>query len=97
MSHQPNHGKPGKGLSTELNVGESLVLVSRATGSELVFNLESKGALAEIAKEFAPRGRGQVDSVKIVLTIEARHGQRARVKVQADESVRINRPPKVAA
>jgi len=76
-------------MATELRVGEALTFSAMVGGSELVFKLDSKSPLAEM---FA----GSVDSTKIVLTIAAKHGQRARVTVQADDTVRVTRPERKA-
>ncbi len=41
--------------------------------------------------------RPSLDSPEIVLTIEAKSGTRARVRVQADDSVKVGRPEKAKA
>ena len=79
-----------RGMSVDLPVGEFLTLALRAGGSDLLFGLQAK--TSGLDRDSAQR----VDNVKIVLTIESKPGQRARVRVQAPESVRITRPEKVA-
>ena len=97
MSAKTNHQRPGKGLFTEISVGESIALKCQIGGSELVFHLDSKHSIADLSKEFERNPRSRVDSAKIVLTIETRHGQRARVNVQADETIQVKRPDKITA
>lgn len=81
-------------MATDLIVGEFLTFSVRMGGADLLFGLEAKTA----AKLGLANNPGfPVDSVKIVLTIEPKHGQRARVRVQAPDSVRITKPDKAAA
>ena len=76
-------------MTTDLPVGEVIRLMTQVGGADLTFSLD--------AKTSSQIQRGLVDKVKIVLTVESKHGQRARVKVQAPESVRILKPEKQAA
>lgn len=90
---QRTHSAP-RTLATDLIVGEFLTFSVRVGGADLLFGLEAKTA----AKLGLSNNSGvSVDSVKIVLTIEPKPGQRARVRVQAPDSVRITKPEKVAA
>lgn len=79
-----------RSMTTDLIVGEFLTFSVPVGGADLLFGLEAKQALGAVL-------RGSVDNVKIVLTIEHKHGQRARVRVQAPDSVRIRKPEKPAA
>ncbi len=76
-------------MATDILVGEALTLVARIGGADLVFALQSKDSVQNV--------RGIVDKAQITLTIESKHGQRARVRVQAPDSVRILKPEKQAA
>lgn len=42
------------------------------------------------------RGIGGVDSEKIVLILESKDGRKARVRIQASQSVRVGKPEKQA-
>lgn len=76
-----------RSMTTDLIVGEFLTFSVQVGGADLLFGLEAKTAREVIRA-------GSVDNVKIVLTIEPKHGQRARVRVQAPDSVRIRKPEK---
>lgn len=79
-----------RGMATDLVVGEYLTLAAQVGGADLLFGLQAK-------TPHQANGRGAfVDKVEIVLTIESKHGQRARVRVQAPRSVRIVKPEKQA-
>jgi hypothetical protein len=78
-----------RSMTTDLIVGEFMTFSVRVGGADLLFGLEAKTALSAAM-------RSSVDNVKIVLTIEPKHGQRARVRVQAPDSVRIRKPEKPA-
>lgn len=79
-----------RSMTTALNVGEFLTFSVRVGGADLLFGLQAKTAVKEALRAIS------VDNVKIVLTIESKHGQRARVRVQAPDSVRILKPEKAA-
>jgi hypothetical protein len=79
-----------KCMTTDLLVGEALIFSTSVGGSDVHFGLHAKAARALVAG-------AQVDNVQITLTISSKHGQRARVRVQAPESVRITKPDKQAA
>jgi hypothetical protein len=81
-------------MATDLGVGEFLRLAARVGGADLLFALEAKTPSGATAH--GVHRAGFVDKVQIVLTIESKHGQRARVRVQAPESVRIVKPEKAA-
>ena len=90
---QRTHSAP-RNMATDLVVGEFLTFSMRVGGADLVFGLQAKTA----AKLGLINNSGvSVDSVRIVLTIEPKQGQRARVRVQAPDSVRITKPDKAAA
>jgi len=57
------------------------VVIDWKVGEELVLDIPRDG----------------IDTREIRLTLKAKHGQRARVAVQADDSVRIRRPEKTPA
>ena len=59
------------------------VVIDLKVGDELVLDLNEV--------------RAGIDNSEIRLTLRAKHGQRARVAVQAAESVRIRRPEKTPA
>lgn len=77
---------PARSMTTALGVGEAMTLTMRVGGVDLVFGLLSKSP--------AKSDAGFVDNARIVLTIGALSGQRARVKVQAPDSVKIQKPEK---
>lgn len=79
-----------RGMATDLVVGEFLTLAAQVGGADLLFGLQAKTPHLDGHKA------GFVDKVEIVLTIESKHGQRARVRVQAPASVRIVKPVKPA-
>lgn len=60
------------------------VVIDLKVGDELVLDLNDLR-------------RDGIDNNEIRLTLKAKHGQRARVAVQAAESVRIRRPEKIPA
>ena len=79
-----------RSMTTALVVGEFLTLRVRVGGVDLLFGLEAKATAKEALKALS------VDNVKIVLTIGSESGQRARVRVQAPDTVRILKPEKAA-
>lgn len=79
-----------RGMATDLVVGEFLTLAAQVGGADLLFGLQAK------TPHLADSKAGFVDKVEIVLTIESKHGQRARVRVQAPATVRIVKPVKPA-
>lgn len=83
-----------RGMATDLGVGEFLHLAARVGGADLLFALQAKTPAGAAGN--GGHRPGFVDKVQIVLTIESKHGQRARVRVQAPDSVRIVKPEKVA-
>ena len=83
MNH-PHVGRRG-GMSTDLRVGESLLLRARHGTGEVRFSLEAK----DIDRFLTAAA---VDLVHIHLTIHRRDGQRAKVVVRADEAVKVERP-----
>jgi hypothetical protein len=79
-----------RSMTTALVVGEFLTMKVRVGGVDLLFGLEAKAAVKEALRA------AFVDNVKIVLTIGSESGQRARVRVQAPDTVRILKPEKAA-
>ena len=50
-----------------------------------------------VGESICLRGINGVDSEKIVLILESKDGRKARVRIQASQSVKVDRPGKIPA
>lgn len=50
-----------------------------------------------VGEQICLRGLNGVDSEKIVLILESKDGRKARVRIQASQSVKVGKPEKQAA
>lgn len=77
-------------MSTYLGVGETLTFRRRHGTGEIEFSLDAK-----TVDQFLPEG--SVDTARITLTISRADGQRAKLRVVADDKTLIERPKKRVA
>jgi hypothetical protein len=75
------------GMSTYLGVGEKLTFRRRHGTGVLEFSIDAKEV-----DQFLPDG--SVDTAKITLTISRADGQRAKLRIHADDKTLIVRPKK---